>query len=103
LGFGAQTVDSELAKDIRLSLIAAGTQKLGDKNCHAIFVNRVGAPDTGIATATNAGVLLFAREGPPQVVESGEPIPKLELARWLLAEIDRAPEFRRLAGKGFHG
>ena len=54
------------------------------KGCHALFVNRVGVADTGFATATNAGVLLFAEGDEPRELDAGAPRPKGELAGWML-------------------
>jgi phosphopantothenoylcysteine decarboxylase / phosphopantothenate---cysteine ligase len=90
LGFGAQTVDSDDAAQIEASLLAAGRAKLASKGCDAIFVNRVGAPDTGFASPTNAGLLLMQGESAP--MRSGPPIDKLALAGWLLdALASKAP------------
>jgi hypothetical protein len=53
-----------------------------------LFVNRVGVTDSGFASPTNAGYLLFAeRDSLPRVVDSGPPRPKAELGSWLLDEL----------------
>ncbi|WP_338088911.1 hypothetical protein [Nannocystis pusilla] len=65
-------------------LIRLGEAKLRAKGADAIFVNRVGAPGVGFASATNAGLLL-ARDGEAIAVRaSGPPIAKAALATWLL-------------------
>lgn len=90
LGFGAQTVSSSAdANDIEATLVREGAQKLARKGCHALFVNRVGVADSGFASPTNAGHLLFASGGTegPIIRSSGAPRPKAELAAWLIDEI----------------
>lgn len=91
LGFGAQTVDSDVPGDIQAALVAAGRKKLAAKRCNAIFVNQVGVPGVGFSSPTNTGVLLRAQsEG---VHNPGPPMPKPELAHWLLSQL--ADEVRR--------
>lgn len=93
LGFGAQTVSSTTdAKAIEATLVREGTQKLARKGCHALFVNRVGIPESGFASPTNAGHLLFANHGTEGLMirSSGAPRPKAELAGWLIDELGRA-------------
>lgn len=85
LGFGAQTVDSDAPPDIRAALIEAGRQKLTAKNCDAIFVNRVGVPGVGFSSHTNTGLLLRAVS--ENVADPGPPMPKPELASWILAQL----------------
>lgn len=82
LGFGAQTVDGEGSEaQIEARLVALGEAKRARKGCDALFVNRVGVPNTGFGTPTNAGVLIFAGgEHRP----SGPPRDKGELAGWML-------------------
>jgi phosphopantothenoylcysteine decarboxylase/phosphopantothenate--cysteine ligase len=92
LGFGAQTVSPTAdAKAIEATLVREGTQKLARKGCHALFVNRVGIPDSGFASPTNAGHLLFAKNGTEGLTirSSGAPRPKAELAGWLIDELGR--------------
>ena len=93
LGFGAQTVDE--GADVREALVAAGAAKLAKKGCDAIFVNRVGVPDTGFHTDTNAGVLLAATSGGgAQALSSVDtPVPKPVLAGWILDRV--RPHLRR--------
>jgi len=90
LGFGAQTLGDAEAEPDSGALIALGEKKLASKGCHALFVNRVGIPGRGFgATSENAGVLLFATT-PERSCESydvGAPMPKPQLARWLLARL----------------
>jgi phosphopantothenoylcysteine decarboxylase/phosphopantothenate--cysteine ligase len=84
LGFAAQTVEDGPEDRVQQDLIRLGEAKLRAKGADAIFVNRVGAPGVGFASATNAGVLL-ARQGDAIAVrESGPPIAKAALASWLL-------------------
>jgi phosphopantothenoylcysteine decarboxylase/phosphopantothenate--cysteine ligase len=92
LGFGAQTIegvrsDAEVEEELR----RLGAEKLARKRCHALFVNRVGVPGLGFASSTNAGSLLFATSSPDiagvEVVDAGEPRPKLELAEWMLDQL----------------
>ena len=99
LGFGAQTVDSDEPARIDAALQTAGRQKLESKGCDAIFVNRVGAPGTGFSSDTNAGLLMVRTQGDPLVVASGTPVPKSELAGWLLDHLaERAPVRARPSG-----
>lgn len=86
LGFAAQTADGDAAA-VDAELMARGRAKLLAKRTDALFVNRVGVADTGFASATNAGMLLV---GNADVRDSGAPRPKVELAAWLLDEIDLA-------------
>jgi phosphopantothenoylcysteine decarboxylase/phosphopantothenate--cysteine ligase len=83
LGFAAQTASGD-AERVRAELIAEGAAKLRKKNVHALFVNRVGVPETGFGSATNAGILLRAREDGIEALDSGAPRLKAELAAWLL-------------------
>jgi len=84
LGFAAQTVADGPEDRLQQELIRLGEIKLRAKGADAIFVNRVGAPGVGFASATNAGLLL-AREGDAIAVRaSGPPIAKAALAAWLL-------------------
>ncbi len=86
LGFAAQTADDDADVDqVRNGLLAAARAKLAAKRAHAFFVNRVGVPDTGFATETNAGWLI--REGLDDAADSGPPRAKLALAHWLLDEL----------------
>jgi phosphopantothenoylcysteine decarboxylase/phosphopantothenate--cysteine ligase len=88
LGFGAQTVDAASSPaEVELELHRLGTEKLARKRCHALFVNRVGVPGLGFASSTNAGSLLFARGPEVEVVDAGQPRPKLELAGWILDQL----------------
>ena len=80
LGFAAQTAEGDAAA-VRESLLAAGRAKRVSKGVQALFVNRVGVAETGFATATNAGMLLL---GDDDVLDSGAPRPKSQLAAWLL-------------------
>ncbi len=91
LGFAAQTADGD-AQAVRASLLQQGAAKLAGKRAHAFFVNRVGVPQTGFGSETNAGWLL--REDRPEVaIDSGPPQPKLALAHWLLDQLrDRWPQ-----------
>ncbi|HET6585317.1 MAG TPA: phosphopantothenoylcysteine decarboxylase, partial [Nannocystaceae bacterium] len=83
LGFAAQTASGD-ADGVRAELVAEGAAKLRKKGVQALFVNRVGVPDTGFGSATNAGILLRARADGIEALDSGEPRPKAELAGWLL-------------------
>lgn len=83
LGFAAETASGD-AEGVRAELVAEGAAKLRKKGVHALFVNRVGVPDTGFATPTNAGILLRARGDGIEALDSGLPRPKAELAAWLL-------------------
>jgi phosphopantothenoylcysteine decarboxylase / phosphopantothenate---cysteine ligase len=98
LGFGAQTVETDDPAQIERALVAAGREKLEAKGCDAIFINRVGVPGTGFASATNAGVLLVRDDPKPQ--RSGPPVDKLELAGWLLEQLSSRAPVRGLAGRG---
>jgi hypothetical protein len=86
LGFAAQTADGDAAA-IEAELLARGRAKLASKRVQALFVNRVGAADTGFGTPTNAGTLLIAQAGEPIALRSGAPVAKRELARWLLDRV----------------
>lgn len=93
LGFGAQTVASTAsAEQVEAALLREGAEKLARKGCHALFVNRVGVPESGFGSPMNAGYLLIAEgDAPnPSIRSSGGPRPKLELARWLIDELGRA-------------
>jgi phosphopantothenoylcysteine decarboxylase/phosphopantothenate--cysteine ligase len=83
LGFAAETASGD-AEGVRAELVAEGAAKLRKKGVQALFVNRVGVPDTGFATPTNAGILLRARADGIEALDSGLPRPKGELAAWLL-------------------
>ena len=83
LGFAAQTASGD-ADGVRAELVAEGAAKLRKKSVHALFVNRVGVPDTGFGSATNAGILLRARADGIEALDSGAPQPKADLAVWLL-------------------
>jgi phosphopantothenoylcysteine decarboxylase/phosphopantothenate--cysteine ligase len=83
LGFAAQTASGD-AEGVRAELVAEGAAKLRRKGVHALFVNRVGVPDTGFGSPTNAGILLRARGDGIEALDSGAPRPKAELAAWLL-------------------
>jgi phosphopantothenoylcysteine decarboxylase/phosphopantothenate--cysteine ligase len=92
LGFGAQTIEGVRSEaEIEQELRRLGAEKLARKRCHALFVNRVGVPGLGFASSTNAGSLLFATAAPDlagvEVVDAGEPRPKLELAEWMLDQL----------------
>lgn len=84
LGFAAQTADGDAAA-IAAELRRTGDEKRRAKGAHALFVNRVGVPDTGFATDTNAGLLLV---GDDEVRDSGVPRPKPELAAWILDGVE---------------
>lgn len=83
LGFAAQTASGD-PDGVRAELVADGAAKLRKKGVHALFVNRVGVPETGFGSPTNAGILLRARKDGIEALDSGAPVPKSELARWLL-------------------
>jgi phosphopantothenoylcysteine decarboxylase/phosphopantothenate--cysteine ligase len=88
LGFGAQTIDAALGPaDADVELRRLGSEKLARKRCHALFVNRVGVPGLGFASSTNAGSLLFAGSPELEIIDAGEPQPKLELAAWILDQL----------------
>ncbi len=138
LAFAAQTVDDAflddpahaqvpravadgepraVARSVNAELLALGAEKLRKKGAHAIFVNRVGVPGVGFASATNTGLLLVHRadgdKGATMISEpagignahaaelaeaaasmdlalfdAGEVMPKSELAAWLLDRLD---------------
>ena len=92
LGFAAQTVEGD-EPQVAASLVRLGEAKLAAKGADAVFVNRVGVPGLGFASATNGGILLlsekFAREGRRRI-PSGPPAPKPALARWLLDHLGSA-------------
>ncbi len=86
LGFGAQTVEDPADEQaVRAALVAAGQAKLKRKSADALFVNRVGVPGVGFGSDTNTGVLL--RAGTSNIAEPGPPMPKPELASWILAQL----------------
>jgi len=87
LGFAAQVIDSADEAAIFAALRRAGVTKMRAKGCRALFVNRVAAPGVGFASDTNAGILLLDGEGEPEVLPSGPPIAKVELAGWILDRI----------------
>jgi len=89
LGFAAQTATGD-AEGVRAELVAEGAAKLRRKGVHALFVNRVGVPDTGFGSATNAGILLRSRADGIEAIDSGAPRPKRELAAWLLDRWEEA-------------
>lgn len=84
LGFAAQTVEDGPEDRLQQELIRLGSAKLRAKGADAIFVNRVGAPGVGFASATNAGLLLERNGDAIAVRASGPPIAKAALAAWLL-------------------
>ncbi|MDC0715322.1 bifunctional phosphopantothenoylcysteine decarboxylase/phosphopantothenate--cysteine ligase CoaBC [Nannocystis bainbridge] len=84
LGFAAQTVEDGPEDRLQQELIRLGEAKLRAKGADAIFVNRVGAPGVGFASATNAGLLLTRDVDAIAVNASGPPIAKAALATWLL-------------------
>lgn len=84
LGFAAQTVEDADDASVEAELLRLGRAKLEAKGADALFVNRVGAPGVGFASATNAGYLLTRRGEEVAVQPSGPPVPKATLARWML-------------------
>jgi phosphopantothenoylcysteine decarboxylase/phosphopantothenate--cysteine ligase len=100
LGFGAQTVDDDDKTTVDQALRDAGTAKLASKGCDAIFVNRVGVPGVGFSSATNTGVLMFAR-GDPGTIDAGPPLAKSALAGWILDQV--APRLAGTANSGDSG
>ena len=86
LGFAAQTVDE--GPDVEAELLRLGHAKLAAKGVDALFVNRVGVPGLGFASPTNAGSLLVREtRDEVEVVPSGPPVTKQQLARWLLVQL----------------
>lgn len=86
LGFAAQTVDD--GPDIEAELLRLGHVKLAAKGVDALFVNRVGVPGLGFASPTNAGQLLVRETSAEvEVIASGPPVAKQQLARWLLLQL----------------
>jgi phosphopantothenoylcysteine decarboxylase/phosphopantothenate--cysteine ligase len=90
LGFAAQTVAD--GPEVEAELLRLGAAKLASKRVDAIFVNRVGVPGLGFASATNAGYLLLRApgDGPATVKPSGPPVAKEQLADWMLGELATA-------------
>jgi phosphopantothenoylcysteine decarboxylase/phosphopantothenate--cysteine ligase len=88
LGFAAQTLDARPGERIDDELVRLGCAKLLAKGTDAIFANRVGVAGVGFASATNAGSLLIrgssAAGDSVTVIDSGPPVSKSALARWLL-------------------
>ena len=92
LGFAAQTVEGEGA-EVEAELVRLGEAKLEAKGVDALFVNRVGVPGLGFASATNGGTLILSEKlasGGVRLIPSGPPIAKRELATWLLGHLDAA-------------
>ena len=87
LGFAAQTVAD--GPEVEAELLRLGASKLASKRVDAIFVNRVGVPGLGFASATNAGYLLLRApgDGPVTVKPSGPPVAKEQLAGWMLSQL----------------
>lgn len=93
LGFAAQTLDTDAypaddpgAAPTLEALAALGAAKATAKGCDALFVNRVGVPDSGFASVNNSGVLLLRSSdgaGYRRAIAS-RPRPKSELASWLV-------------------
>ena len=89
LGFAAQTVTGDDTAEVEAQLLRYGTEKMARKGAHALFANRVGVPGTGFGSPTNAGYLLVARPASePEVFASGAPVPKAQLAGWLLDQLE---------------
>ncbi|MCB9752774.1 MAG: bifunctional phosphopantothenoylcysteine decarboxylase/phosphopantothenate--cysteine ligase CoaBC [Myxococcales bacterium] len=90
LGFAAQTAEGDAA-EVERELVRLGAAKLAAKGAHALFVNRVGVPGLGFSSSTNAGHLLVrgadGDEEELEVMPSGPPVEKLELARWILERL----------------
>lgn len=84
LAFAAQTVEDGSDAQLRAELVRLGAAKLRAKGADALFVNRVGVPGTGFASATNAGFLLLPDGDDVAVRPSGPPIGKDALATWIL-------------------
>ena len=90
LGFGAQTLPPTVVSPhaVSTALAAVGEEKMATKGCDALFVNRVGVPETGFATPTNAGVLLTRQDdGTVQATDAGPPVAKKALAAWILDQL----------------
>lgn len=77
---------------IAAELVRLAEAKLRAKGADAIFVNRVGAPGVGFASATNAGHLLIRDGERVRSYASGPPVAKDVLARWILAALARELE-----------
>ena len=92
LGFAAQTVEAGAPKEVEARLLELGEAKMRRKGCQALFVNRVGVPETGFASPTNAGYLLRRAETGDGIesLTSGGPAPKRALAEWILREMKPA-------------
>jgi phosphopantothenoylcysteine decarboxylase/phosphopantothenate--cysteine ligase len=101
MGFAAQTLEDADPPTIEARLVALATEKLRRKGVPCVFVNRVGVPETGFQSPTNAGWLVVAREDAVVSFGSGAPRPKAELATWLLEtyarEVLRVPSVKRAA------
>jgi hypothetical protein len=89
MGFAAQTLDDAEPPAIERALVSLATEKLRRKGVPCVFVNRVGVPDTGFSTPTNAGWLVVAREDAVVSFSSGAPRVKAEVAAWLLETFER--------------
>lgn len=89
LGFGAQTIEDVDAADSG-ALERQGHEKLRQKRCHALFVNRVGVAGQGFGAENNTGSLLFPPRGGSagDSFDAGVPRPKSALARWILDHLD---------------
>lgn len=89
LGFAAQTIadDGEAGRE---ALLNYAREKLERKGVDAVFVNRVGVPGLGFASATNAGWWVESSH----VEGSGPKRPKAELGAWLVDRVGHALETR---------
>lgn len=100
LAFAAETAPGDDAA-ADATILANARRKLDSKRTDAIFVNRVGTTTTGMGVPTNAGTLVFARDDSalrdpdptadkyPDVVSSGAPVAKRQLADWIVAHLER--------------
>ncbi len=96
LGFAAQTVDGDDPGVIEARLLDLGRDKLKRKGANALFVNRVGVPETGFGGETNAGYLLTRQtDDSVEDLSSGPPVAKLELAHWILRALVEGHGFQR--------
>jgi len=89
LGFGAQTLPESTSEpaDVTAGLRALGESKLATKGCDALFVNRVGVPETGFGGPTNTGLLLRTSPAGVAADDAGPPVPKPALAAWILERL----------------
>jgi len=89
LGFGAQTLPETTSDPaaVTAGLRALGESKLAKKGCDALFVNRVGVPDTGFGSHTNTGLLLRTSQAGVAMDDAGPPVPKSALAAWILDQL----------------